>query len=213
MKDELHGHHALLKLVLFKGIILKDLIQASIFRILASTHAIAPVEQAAYFDFAVGTPAFHDVLRNVHLPRPFHLGIWLFTLQRGTTRRRAQALRWQSDRRRLQHYRHPAGFRFYVSSHVTQVIWEAIYQRGEKPKIFTSMEWQFERCVTSPHPKLDPRSVAKASHKNSRAIGGRLMDVKRTTPGFLRVSRSFSCMCMSLQVTRSFEFSKPPTLQ
>ena len=37
MKDDRHGHHALLKLVLFKGIILIDLSQAFIFHILAST--------------------------------------------------------------------------------------------------------------------------------------------------------------------------------
>ena len=58
MKEELKGHLALLKLVTFKGIIFIDLIQASIFRILASTHAFTPTEYVTYFDFSVGTPAF-----------------------------------------------------------------------------------------------------------------------------------------------------------
>ena len=58
MKDELKGHHALLKLVMFKGVIFIDLVQASLFRILASTHAFTPTEHVTYFDFALGTPAF-----------------------------------------------------------------------------------------------------------------------------------------------------------
>jgi hypothetical protein len=58
MKDELKGHNALLKLVMFDGIIVIDLIQASLFRILDSTHAFTPTARVIYFDFAVGTPAF-----------------------------------------------------------------------------------------------------------------------------------------------------------
>jgi hypothetical protein len=56
MKDDLHGHYALLKFVLFKGIILRDLIQAFTFRILASTHVCTPTEHVANLDFTVGTP-------------------------------------------------------------------------------------------------------------------------------------------------------------
>src|SRR3954451_5810539 len=95
MEDELHGHQTLLKLVLFKGIILIDLIQASIFRNLPSTHVFTPTEHVAYFDFAVGTSAFMTCCEMFNLLRPFHLVIRPFTLQSGTIRRRAQALRWQ----------------------------------------------------------------------------------------------------------------------
>ena len=59
MKEELKGHRALLKLVTFKGIIFIDLIQSSLFRILAgSSHAFTPTEYVTYFDFSIGTPAF-----------------------------------------------------------------------------------------------------------------------------------------------------------
>jgi hypothetical protein len=113
-----------------------DLIQAFIFRILASTHVFTPTEHVAYFDFAVGTPAFMTCCEMLIFSVLF---IWAFGPSPYKAARQGGAhkhSRWQSDRRRLQHYRHPAGFRFYVPSHVTQVTWEAIYQRGERLGIF-----------------------------------------------------------------------------
>lgn len=59
MKDDLHGHFTHCSNSSYsRGIILIDLIQAFTFPILASTHVFTPTEHVAYFDFAVGTPAF-----------------------------------------------------------------------------------------------------------------------------------------------------------
>ena len=72
MKDDLHGHHALLKLVLFKGHNL-DRPDPSLHLPHSSFHArLHPHQACRLFQLRLGHPSIHDVLRNVHLLHPFH---------------------------------------------------------------------------------------------------------------------------------------------
>src|SRR4051812_29089438 len=91
MKDELKGHHALLKLDLFNDIIFTGLIQASQFCTLASTPIFTPTPVTC-FDFQAWYSGIYDLQRDVHLLRPVHLFRLAFFPISCTTRQHPWAL-------------------------------------------------------------------------------------------------------------------------
>jgi len=75
MKDNLHGHHALCKLISFKGHNL-DRPDPSPHLPHSSFHArLRPNRACRLLRPRRLQPSIHDVLRNAHLLHPFHLGI------------------------------------------------------------------------------------------------------------------------------------------
>ena len=58
LKQEMHGHHPMAKLVTFKGVVGLVLLQTPIFTGLAQHRVFHPTKYVSIIDFAVGTPSF-----------------------------------------------------------------------------------------------------------------------------------------------------------